>query len=290
MNETNLPKEQSGEEWLKWRSTRIGSSDIPIIMDVSPYKTPYQLWLEKTGRSPGQEDNFAMAQGREYEPILRLKVEDKLQKKLEPLNVAHPEVDYFIASLDCWNEDGTLVELKTGGEELINSLINGDLREDYMMQLQWQMMVKGLVSALVFAENPKTESEAMWGFKRNTKTWEEMTKKAHEFHEYIVTDTPPPLTARDCIDCSEDEFVGTAEMYLELKKELEEKEKTLKVLEKTLRGYVPKDSHSVKGGGIKVTGFWRAGNVDYKKIPELESVDLEQYRKGSSWQTRITKL
>ena len=36
------------EEWLKWRSEGLGSSDAPIIMLTFPFgKTPYMLWEEK---------------------------------------------------------------------------------------------------------------------------------------------------------------------------------------------------------------------------------------------------
>ena len=41
---------QRSPEWLQWRSQGITASDIPIILGLSPYKTPWQLWAEKVGR------------------------------------------------------------------------------------------------------------------------------------------------------------------------------------------------------------------------------------------------
>ena len=38
---------QQSEEWLEFRRSRIGASDAPIIMGVSPWKTHYKLWVEK---------------------------------------------------------------------------------------------------------------------------------------------------------------------------------------------------------------------------------------------------
>jgi predicted phage-related endonuclease len=39
--------QQQTPEWLEFRKNKIGASDAPIIMETSPWKTPYQLWLEK---------------------------------------------------------------------------------------------------------------------------------------------------------------------------------------------------------------------------------------------------
>jgi hypothetical protein len=48
-------------------------------------------------------------------------------------------------------------------------------------------------------------------------------------------------------------------------------------------------SHSSeKGAGVQVTRYWKAGNVDYKKVPALEGVDLEKYRGASREEVRVT--
>ena len=41
-------------------------------------------------------------------------------------------------------------------------------------------------------------------------------------------------------------------------------------------------------GGVAVTKFWRRGNIDYKRVPELAGVDLEPYRGGGREEVRIT--
>lgn len=35
------------EKWLEARALGIGGSDAAVIMGMNPYKSPYQLWLEK---------------------------------------------------------------------------------------------------------------------------------------------------------------------------------------------------------------------------------------------------
>lgn len=36
-------------EWLDFRRTHVGGSDVAAIMGLSPWRTPYQVWAEKVG-------------------------------------------------------------------------------------------------------------------------------------------------------------------------------------------------------------------------------------------------
>ena len=57
--------------WHKERSKGLGGSDAGIICNLSPYKTPYQLWEEKTGvRKSKFISNPAIELGNALEPIL----------------------------------------------------------------------------------------------------------------------------------------------------------------------------------------------------------------------------
>lgn len=50
------------------------------------------------------------------------------------------------------------------------------------------------------------------------------------------------------------------------------------------------DDHEVCESGLFVRKATRKGNVDYKKIPELSVVDLEQYRKSpiEYWEIKVS--
>jgi hypothetical protein len=39
---------------------------------------------------------------------------------------------------------------------------------------------------------------------------------------------------------------------------------------------------------VAVTRFWKAGSVDYKKVVELQGVDLERYRGKAREEVRVT--
>ena len=39
----------SRADWLRYRTMGIGGSDVSVIAGINPYRSVYQLWLEKTG-------------------------------------------------------------------------------------------------------------------------------------------------------------------------------------------------------------------------------------------------
>ena len=43
------------EDWLEWRKKGIGGSDASVVCGISRYKSPVELWLDKTGQLPYQE-------------------------------------------------------------------------------------------------------------------------------------------------------------------------------------------------------------------------------------------
>lgn len=43
-----------------------------------------------------------------------------------------------------------------------------------------------------------------------------------------------------------------------------------------------------QGGGVSVAKFWKRGNVDYKRVPELAGVDLEAYRAKGREEIRVS--
>ena len=63
-------KPASREEWLKAREDGIGASEVAAVVGLSPWETPFSLWLRKTGQAPPIEENVAMHLGTLLEPIV----------------------------------------------------------------------------------------------------------------------------------------------------------------------------------------------------------------------------
>src|SRR5512139_912790 len=91
------------EEWLKERSNGIGGSDAAPICGLSPWKSAYQVWLEKRGEADGpQQDNEPMFWGRTLEPVIRQRYADVTGRTVTVPNeiLVHPKYDWMLASLD----------------------------------------------------------------------------------------------------------------------------------------------------------------------------------------------
>ena len=139
---TALP--QTRAEWLEQRRTGIGGSDVAPILGLSPWRTPYQVWEDKTGRGEEQPDSPALYWGRLLEDPIRQAYADRtglVVTKPDCMfsSATHP---FMHANLDGIAQDGRLVEFKTSsradgwGEEGTD-----DIPEYYMTQVQHYMAV-----------------------------------------------------------------------------------------------------------------------------------------------------
>jgi putative phage-type endonuclease len=95
--------DQRSSEWLKWRSEGIGASDAAVILEESPFRTAYDLWLEKTGQRKSQKSSRAMDHGTEHEPDAIAWYTQQTDKKGRPVCAVYDDADYIRASLDFWD-------------------------------------------------------------------------------------------------------------------------------------------------------------------------------------------
>lgn len=102
------------------RRSYIGGSDVAIILGLSTYKTPYQLWLEKTGAvdlSQAQEESQQQMWGNKLEPVIRDHFAEKHGLHIElPETIRHPEYDFLAANVDGYiPEMNAILEVKCSG-------------------------------------------------------------------------------------------------------------------------------------------------------------------------------
>jgi putative phage-type endonuclease len=91
-----LKLDQGSTAWFNYRLTMRNASESAAVMGISPWITPYQLWLIKTGRLV-QEANVAMQRGTELEPTARAAYESKTGNVMQPLVLQDGD---YSASLD----------------------------------------------------------------------------------------------------------------------------------------------------------------------------------------------
>lgn len=274
-----LNVKQGSPEWVALRKNFIGASDAPIIMEVSPWTTPNQLWREKMGLIT-KEETAAMRRGNELEPIARQKFIEEIGYEVFPVVAVHSTVSFLLASFDGLSESGELaVEIKCPGKEDHEKAMNGIIPEKYIPQLQHQMEVAGLDSMFYFSYNDR--SYKILEIEKDTDYFQKLYQKEKAFWECMQNLEEPELIDRDYVKRGDEEWENLAQELKTILKIEDRKEEIRKRLIALSGGL------NSMGGGIKLSKVRRKGTVDYKSIPELSGVNLEKYRKSSIETYRI---
>lgn len=274
--------EQNSPEWHELRANKIGASDAPIIMEVSPWMTPFQLWERKLGITPPQDTTEAMQRGIDMEEEARKAFENETGLIVFPQVRISNEHDWAMASLDGITMDGnTIVEIKCSGQKDHDMALGGQIPEKYFPQLQHQMFVTELDFGYYFSYT--RAGAAILKINRDDKYIEKMISKEKEFFDCMLEFVPPKLSEKDFIVKDDEEWQELSGSYLRVKKMLDEMEKEEKKLKEKLISLAGRSN--AKGAGIKLSKIVRKGSIDYSAIPELKLINTEQYRKApvESW-------
>ena len=277
---------QNTQEWLEFRKTKIGASDAPVILGMSPWKTPLQLWEEKLGIRPMQEINEAMQRGHNLEPIAREAYINHTGNYCVPEVVTHAEYDWMIASLDGIAFDRSIIiEIKCPGKNDHHTASLGKVPEKYYAQLQHQLAVIGLDRLHYFSFRSEDDFYLI-EIERDEKFINELISKEKDFWDKLQNFIEPDLNERDYIRKEDSVWESLSSRWIKASQELKRLEKEEKECREALLSSA--EGKSCIGGGIRLTKSFRKGAVDYKKIPELVGIDTDKYRKASSEMWRIS--
>ena len=283
---TILQLAQGSPEWLTYRLGKRNASESAAVLGLSPWTTPYQLWLQKTGRLT-QAVTLPMQRGTQLEPMARAAYEDKTGLVMQPLVL---EGGLYSASLDGMTLEGDLiVEIKCpmrGSQSgLWKDVVAGHVPEYYAVQVQHQLMVSGAIVA------------HLWVFDGSVGILHEITPDLElmervrlawcGFQTYLDSDTPPPLVEADTRVRNDASWTEAAVAYRLAKRQSDEVDEKLEVARNALLALAehPKE----QGAGVSVTRFWKQGNVNYKVIPELKGVDLDDFRGKARQEVRVSE-
>ncbi|MDX8401933.1 MAG: YqaJ viral recombinase family protein [Mariprofundaceae bacterium] len=132
--------QQGSEQWHAWRASGIGASEIAAVLGLSPWKTAYQLWLEKTGQAEPFRGNAATRRGQALEEKALDALEDFLGgfvlERGECLK--HPTAP-LLASLDA-RLGAAVFDAKCPGDNQYEAMKEG-IPPYYEAQLQQQALV-----------------------------------------------------------------------------------------------------------------------------------------------------
>jgi putative phage-type endonuclease len=277
------------EQWHQWRRAGIGSSDAAVILGVSPWRTPYQVWQEKVFGDSEQLDNSAMARGRELEPVARTWFEKAMNVSVFPKNKEHKDQSFIRASLDGIDmEEKVLVEIKcpNAADHLV--ALNKKVPEKYIPQVQHQLLVTGLPG--MYYVSFDGSNGAIVEVARDNAYIKAMLLEEQKFWDMVLNKKAPELTDRDFISLHGNKNWDLAsEQWLAISKELKRLEEEEKKIRESMIALA--NDRSAQGSGVKISKSICAGTIDYKKImEEYPNINWEAYRKKAitKWTFRAT--
>lgn len=134
---------QRSPEWHEARKALITSTDLPVIMGLSPYKSEATLAREKLGEVEPTEQTLVMRVGLALEPVIREEYERQRGVALRRFHgmVRHPQLEWAACSPD-WRRQGAryLVEGKYSTAKRWDGNTPPD---DVEAQVRWTMGCTG---------------------------------------------------------------------------------------------------------------------------------------------------
>ena len=267
--------EQNTQEWLDWRKDKIGASDAPVIMEVSPFKTPKELWLSKRGELE-ETDTPWMKRGRDMESTALAAFEKEMDYVMFPLVLKHKSREWMVASMDgVTMERDAGVEIKCAGKVDHAIAKQGKVPDKYYPQLQHQIEVAELDS--IFYWSFDGEEGVVIRVERDDSYIKNMVEKEEEFYKLLIEGIPPALTDRDYRQKEDDlDWMDAEKKWIEDYNALQKAKKYEATARKDLIN-LSKGKSSI-GRYAKLTKYIEKGRVNYSDIPELFGIDLDGYR------------
>lgn len=188
-------------EWLEWRKKGIGGSDASVVCGISRYKSPVELWLDKTDQIQSAEAGEAAYWGTILESVVRTEFSKRTGIEVQCINqlLQSEEHPCMLANLDgiCEHpEYGTCIfEAKTASAYKSGEWDDA-IPDEYQLQIQHYLAVtgyKGAYIAVLIGGNA-----FRWKFiERDEELISMLIDLEENFWYHVQTNTPPPMDGSD---------------------------------------------------------------------------------------------
>ncbi|MDY0394752.1 YqaJ viral recombinase family protein [Virgibacillus halophilus] len=264
------------QEWLQERTKGIGGSDASIILGLNKYKTPFELWLDKTGQTTLEDQTSEAAYfGNIFEDMVAKEFEVRSGKKVRRNNfmLQHPEHPFIKANIDRKVVgENAILECKTASAYLAKDWESDEIPENYLVQVQHYLGVTGYVHAYIAVLIGG--QRFVW---KDIERDDELIKmifdaEIHFWNHHVLGNVPPALDGSSAaekflkesypetekgktVDLGSD-YKKSIDNYLELKENIKQLQTLAKETENKLK-------HELKEAE---TGFINNYQVDWKPV------------------------
>lgn len=264
------------EEWINARKKGIGGSDASVVLGLSKYKTPFELWLEKTDQTFVDESQSEAAYfGSLLEDLVAKEFEKRTGKKVRRNNfiLQHPKYDFIIANIDRKVVgENALLECKTASVYYAKEWENDEVPAPYLVQVQHYMGVTGYEKAyiavliggqkFVWKEVERDDELIDMIFQTEIDFW----------NNHVLSNVPPALDGSSAAEkyLNERYQKSTPDKIVDLSIDYEEKLSTylqLKQQEKELKQMIKQIENELKSEMKDAeVGFVKGYEVNWKPI------------------------
>ena len=184
-------------DWLAWRRKGIGGSDAGVVCGVSKYKTPLELFMEKTGLSPPAEAGEPAYWGRQLESLVKAEFTKRTGIEVIAVNklLQSKEYPFMLANLDgvcrhptygkCVFESKTASAYKSSEWE-------DTIPIEYRLQLQHYLAVTGYMGAYIAVLIGGNTFKYQF-IERDEELISMLIQRESDFWGHVQSDIPPSL-------------------------------------------------------------------------------------------------
>lgn len=183
------------EEWLEERRKSIGGSDAAAVIGLNKYRTPLEVYFDKIGALPEQEDSEAMRIGRDLENYVAKRFTEATGKKVRKHTamIHNPEYPFAHANIDrdIINESAGLECKFISSFSSAKRFTEEEFPEEYYCQCVHYLAVTGYerwyLAALIAGVGLK-----IYTIERNDEEIKALMEAESDFwNEYIVKEVAP---------------------------------------------------------------------------------------------------
>ena len=289
-------------EWLKERQKGIGGSDVGAILGVNKYKTPFQIYLEKTQEiKEVQESSEAAYWGTELEDMVAKEFSKRTGKKVrrDTKHFVSKRYPFMVANIDRRVVgEKAILECKTVNQFGAKEWEGEEIPASYLVQVQHYIYVteveKAYIACLIGGQ------KFIWKeIKRDDELIKMIINAEKDFWKLVEEKTPPALDGSSAAEkylkerfkdvqegtkvALDSEHKEMIEEYLNLKEQIKELKQETKALENSLKlkigdnevGYI--DNFLVNWRGYLRT------SIDSEKLKEEQPEIYDKYLKKSKY-------